>query len=104
LLTEDRVIVYNGFAEGVQALANGDIDAIPADASVAGGFINASGAPVKIIGDVLETDNFGIIFPLNVDPELVDAFNAALDTMREDGYLDYLSYKWLIRYTPAAAE
>lgn len=104
LLTEDRVVVFNGFAEAVQALVNGDIDAIPADASVAGGFVNASGAPVMIIGDALETDNFGIIFPKDVDPELVAAFDAALDSMREDGYLDYLAYKWLVRFTPAAAD
>lgn len=104
LLTEDRVVVYNGFGEGVQALVNGDIDAIPADASIVGGFVNASGAPVKIVGDVLETDNFGIIFPLDADPELVAAFDAALDSMREDGYLEYLAYKWLVRFSPAAAD
>jgi polar amino acid transport system substrate-binding protein len=104
LLTENRVVVYNGFAEAVQALANGDIDAIPADASVAGGFVNASGAPVRITGDPLDTDNFGIIFPLNVEPELLDAFNAGLASMREDGYLDYLAYKWLVRFTPIAAD
>ena len=104
LLTEDRVVVYNGFGEGVQALVNGDIDAIPADASIVGGFVNASGAPIKITGDVLETDDFGIIFPLDADPELVAAFDAALDSMREDGYLDYLAYKWLVRFAPAAAE
>ncbi len=103
LLTEDRVVVFNGFAEAVQALVNGDIDAIPADASVAGGFVNASGAPVKLVGDVLDADNFGIIFPKNVDPDLVAAFDAALETMREDGFLDYLAYKWLVRYTPAPA-
>lgn len=104
LLTEDRVVVYNGFGEAVQALVNGDIDAIPADASVVGGFVNASGAPVKLVGDVLEADNFGIIFPKNVDPELLAAFDAALETLREDGYLDYLAYKWLVRYTPAKAD
>lgn len=104
LLTEDRVVVYNGFAEGVQALVNGDIDAIPADASVVGGFVNASGAPITIVGESLSTDNFGIIFPLEGSDELVAAFDAALATMREDGYLDYLAYKWLVRYTPAAAD
>ncbi len=104
LLTEDRVIVYNGFGEGVQALVNGDIDAIPADASVAGGFVNSSGAPIMIVGDVLSTDDFGIIFPLDVDPELLDAFNAALATMRDDGYLEYLAYKWLVRFTPMTAD
>lgn len=104
LLTEDRVVVYNGFGEGVLALVNGDIDAIPADASAAGGFVNAMGAPVELIGDVLDTDNFGIIFPKEGDPELLAAVNAALDTMRDDGYLDYLAYKWLLVYSPAAAD
>lgn len=103
LLSEDRVVVHNGFAESVQALVNGDVDAIPADASVAGGFVNAMGAPVELVGDVLETDTFGIIFPREGSEELVAAFDAALATMREDGYLDYLAYKWLVRYTPAAA-
>ncbi len=104
LLTEDRVIVYNGFAEGVLALVNGDIDAIPADASIVGGFVNAIGAPVKLVGDVLSTDNFGVIFPLEGSEELVEAVNAALATMREDGYLDYLAYKWLVQYAPQEAD
>lgn len=104
LLTEDRVVVFNGFAEAVQALANGDIDAIPADASVVGGFVNASGAPVKIVGDVLEADTFGIIFPKEGSEELVAAFNAGLESLTEDGYLDYLAYKWLVKFAPAAAD
>jgi polar amino acid transport system substrate-binding protein len=104
LLTEDRVLVYNGFAEGVLALVNGDIDAIPADASAAGGFVNAMGAPVELVGEVLATDQFGIIFPKDGNAELLEAVNAALGTMWEDGYLDYLAYKWLIVFTPAAAD
>ena len=104
LLTEDRVLVFPGFSEGVLALVNGDIDAIPADASSTGGFVNAMGAPVELVGDVLASDEFGIIFPLEGSEELVEAFNAALDSMRSDGYLDYLAYKWLIQFSPAEAE
>lgn len=104
LMTEDRVVVYNGFAEGVQALVNGDIDAIPADASVAGGFVNAMGAPVALVGDVLSTDNFGIIFPKEGSEELIEAVNAALATMSDDGYLDFLAYKWLVQFSPAEAD
>lgn len=103
LMTADRVVEFNGFAEAVVALSNGDIDTIPADASSTGGFVNASGAPVELVGDVLASDEFGVIFPLDADPELVAAFNAAIESMREDGYLDYLAYKWLIRYTPPVA-
>jgi polar amino acid transport system substrate-binding protein len=104
LITEDQVVVFNGFAEAVLALVNGDIDAIPADASVVGGFVNALGAPVKLVGEVLEADNFGIIFPLEGSEDLIEAVNAALETMREDGYLDYLAYKWLVQYAPQEAE
>lgn len=104
LLTEDRVVAYPGFAEAVQALVIGDIDTIPADASSVGGFINASGAPVELVGDVLDSDQFGIIFPREGSEELVEAFNAALATMRDDGYLDYLAYKWLIQFEPVPAD
>ncbi len=103
LLTEDRVVVFNGFGEGVQALVNGDIDAIPADASSAGGFVNAMGAPIMIVGEALAVDDFGIIFPLEGSDELREAINAGLASMREDGYLDFLAYKWLIRFAPEAA-
>lgn len=104
LLTEDRVVVFPGFAEGVLALVNGDIDAIPADASSTGGFVNAMGAPVGLVGDVLTADDFGIIFPREGSEELVEAFNAALQTMRDDGFLDFLAYKWLIQFSPAEAD
>ncbi len=104
LLTEDQVVVFNGFAEAVQALVNGDIDAIPADASTVGGFVNALGAPVTLVGDVLSVDNFGIIFPLDADPEFVEAFNLALESAREDGFLDYLAYKWLVKFAPQEAD
>lgn len=104
LLTEDQVVVFNGFAEAVQALVNGDIDAIPADASTVGGFVNALGAPVTLVGEVLSVDSFGIIFPLDADPEYVEAFNLALQSAREDGFLDYLAYKWLVKFAPQEAD
>ncbi|GAB4516896.1 MAG: basic amino acid ABC transporter substrate-binding protein [Anaerolineae bacterium] len=104
LLTEDRIVVFNGFAELIQSLVNGDVDAVPADASATSGFVNASGAPVELIGESLDSDNFGLIFPEEGSDELVAAFNAALETMRADGYLDYLAYKWLVVYTPQAVD
>lgn len=104
IISEDQVVVYNGFAEGVLALVNGDIDAIPADASAAGGFVNAMGAPVELVGDVLDTDDFGIIFPKDGSEELREAIDAALQTMWDDGYLDYLAYKWLVQFAPQEAE
>ena len=33
-----------------------------------------------------------------------NSFNAALETMRNDGYLDFLAYKWLVQFSPAEAD
>jgi polar amino acid transport system substrate-binding protein len=93
-------VVYNEFGALVQALISGDIDAIPADASAAAGFVSTTADAVKLVGDPISRDEFGIIFPL--DSELVDAFNAGIASVKADGYLDFLYHKWFLDYVPAA--
>jgi polar amino acid transport system substrate-binding protein len=100
VVPEDRRVVYNEFGALVQALISGDIDAIPADASAAAGFVSTTADAVKLVGDPISRDEFGIIFPL--DSELVDAFNAGIASVKADGYLDFLYHKWFLDYVPAA--
>ncbi len=102
LVSEDRRVVYNEFGALVAALVAGDIDAMPADASAAAGFITTTGAGVKLIGEPISRDEFGIVFPIG--SELVPAFDAAIASMQEDGFLDYLYYKWFFDYTPGTGE
>ncbi|MBW4439383.1 MAG: transporter substrate-binding domain-containing protein [Pleurocapsa minor GSE-CHR-MK-17-07R] len=97
---EDRRVVYNEFGALIAALVNGDIDAIPADASAAAGFISTTGAGVKLVGEPISRDEFGIIFPIG--SELVPAFDAAIASVTADGFLDFLYYKWFFDYVPAA--
>jgi polar amino acid transport system substrate-binding protein len=99
LLPEERRVVYNEFGALVQALMVGDIDAMPADASAAAGFRSTTGDAVMLIGDPIQKDEMGFIFPK--DSELVEPINAALASVKEDGFLDYLYYKWFIHYQPA---
>lgn len=102
IVPEDRRVVYNEFGALIAALVAGDIDALPADASAAAGFISTTGAGVKLIGEPISRDEFGIIFPIG--SELVEPFNAAIASVTEDGFLDYLYYKWFFDFVPGASE
>jgi polar amino acid transport system substrate-binding protein len=99
-LPEDRRVVFNEFGALVQALLNGDIDGMPADASAAAGFVSTTADAVKLVGDPISLDEFGIIFPLG--SELVAPINAGLASLEADGYLDFLYNKWFFDYQPGA--
>jgi polar amino acid transport system substrate-binding protein len=95
-----RRVVFNEFGALIQALVSGDIDALPADASASAGFVSTTGAAVKLVGEPISRDEFGIIFPLG--SELVAAFDAGIASVKADGFLDYLYYKWFFDFTPGA--
>ena len=87
-----RVIVFDDFGAVVQALIAGDVDLVLVDAASGRGYIGANPDALKIVGDALATEDFGFIFTPGSD--LVEPFNAALATMKADGYTDYLDTRW----------
>lgn len=97
---EDRRVVFNEFGALIAALISGDIDAVPADASAAAGFIGATADALHLVGEPISRDEFGVIFPIG--SELVEPFDAAIESLRADGFLDFLYYKWFFDYTPGA--
>jgi polar amino acid transport system substrate-binding protein len=99
---DDRRVVYTEFGALVQALVTDQIDAMPADASAAAGFISTTGQDVKLVGPPISEDSMGFIFPKGSD--LVDPINAAIASVKEDGFLDYLYYKWFLVFQPAPEE
>ena len=99
---QSRRVVYTEFGALVQALVTGQIDAMPADASAAAGFISTTGQEVKLVGPPISEDSMGFIFPKGSD--LVAPINAAIDSVKEDGFLDYLYYKWFLVFEPAPEE
>ncbi len=96
-----RIVLFENFGATVQALLAGDVDAVIMDAVSSRGYIGASEGALKLTGDALVTEDFGFIFPNG--SELVEPFNAALASLRADGYVDYLNNKWFILYDPSAA-
>lgn len=93
-----RIKLFETFGASVQALISGDVDMVLVDAASGRGYIGANPDALKIVGDAIKSENFGFIYPKGSD--LVAPFDAAIDSMQQDGYLDYLNTKWFFLYDP----
>jgi ABC-type amino acid transport substrate-binding protein len=93
-----RIKLFENFGAAVQALISGDVDMVLMDAASSRGYIGANPDKLKIIGEPLGTEEFGFIF--TPGSELVTPFNAAIETMDEDGFLDHLNTRWFFMYDP----
>jgi polar amino acid transport system substrate-binding protein len=93
-----RIKLFETFGVSVQALLAGDVDMVLVDAASGRGYIGANPDQLQIVGDPLATEEFGFIFTPGSD--LVEPFNAAIDSLKQDKYLDYLNVKWFFLYDP----
>jgi polar amino acid transport system substrate-binding protein len=91
-----RVIKFETFGAGLEALKAGDVDLTLSDSTAANGYVAASNGGLKIIGEPLASEDFGFIFPKGSD--LVVPMNAAIASMKADGTLDALNQKWFVDY------
>ena len=91
-----RVIKFETFGAGLEALKAGDVDLTLSDSTAANGYVAASNGGLKIIGAPLASEDFGFIFPKGSD--LVAPMNAAIAAMRADGTMDALNQKWFVDY------
>ena len=95
-----RIKLFENFGATVQALLTGDVDMVLMDAASSRGYIGANPDKLKIVGDPLGTEEFGFIFTPKSD--LVAPFNAAIQTMKDDGFLEHLNTRWFFLYDPTA--
>jgi len=93
-----RVKLYDNFGASVQALITGDVDMVLVDAASGRGYIGANPDKLQIVGDAIKSEEFGFIFTPGSD--LVEPFNAGIDSLQQDGYSDYLNVKWFFLYDP----
>ena len=91
-----RVIKFETFGAGLEALKSGDVDLTLSDSTAANGYVGASDGALKIIGEPLASEDFGFIFPKGSD--LVAPVNAAIASMKADGTMDALNLKWFVEY------
>ena len=91
-----RIQLMETFGATVQALIAGDVDLILTDGTAGNGYVEASDGGLKLIGEPLGTEDFGFIFPKG--SAFVEAINAAIASMAEDGTLDALNTRWFLEY------
>ncbi len=91
-----RIIKFETFGAGLEALKTGDVDLTLSDSTAANGYVGASGGGLKIIGAPLASEDFGFIFPKGSD--LAAPINAAIASMKADGTMDALNQKWFVDY------
>jgi len=91
-----RIKLFENFGAAVQALIIGDVDMVLMDAASSRGYIGANPDQLKVIGDPLGTEEFGFI--LTPGSDLVEPFNAAIQTMEEDGFLEQLNNRLFFMY------
>jgi polar amino acid transport system substrate-binding protein len=94
LVGKDRIAAYALFRQAVDALVAGEVDAVVMDDVAGRGYIGANADRVRIIDDepLTEKEELGFVFAKGSD--LVQPFNAALDSMRADGTLAAINEKW----------
>jgi polar amino acid transport system substrate-binding protein len=93
-----RIKLMETFAATVEALKSGDVDLVLTD-SAAGKFISDnSGGALKLIGEPLQAEEFGFIFPKGSD--LIAPINAGIAALKADGTFDAITKKWFVDYKP----
>lgn len=91
-----RIVKFETFGAGLEALKAGDVDLVLSDSTAANGYVAGSDGALKIIGEPLGAEDFGFIFPKGSD--LVAPMNAAIVSMKADGTMDALNTKWFLEY------
>ena len=92
LVSEDRIVAYSEFGFAVQALISGDVDAVVIDDVAGQGYTGLNADAIKLLPDELTKEQLGFIFPLG--SELVEPFNAALESIMADGTLQSINDRW----------
>jgi polar amino acid transport system substrate-binding protein len=92
LAGRSRVVAYDEFGELVQALINGDLDAVIIDDVGGQGYVGANAQKLRLLEGALAAQDLAIVFTRG--STLKAAVDAALASMRADGTLAGLDAKW----------
>ena len=92
LVGRSRTVAYDDFGDLVQALVNGDLDAVIIDDIGGQGYVGASAGRLRLLDGALDGQDLAMIFSRG--SALRPAVDAALSAMRADGSLARLNSKW----------
>lgn len=89
---QDNVRSYDVFGAAVEALVNGDIDAVVVDRPAAEGYIEARGDMMTLEESLSGIQGLAFAFPPGSD--LVEPINAAMSALQESGRWDKIYRRW----------
>jgi len=92
-LPEEQVQAFDTFPFANAALLAGDIDAVIMDEVSGLGYQGENADELELIGDPITSDQLGFYFPEGSD--LVEPFNAALQSMIDDGTLNEINLEFM---------
>jgi ABC-type amino acid transport substrate-binding protein len=84
---------YNKGADAVQALLNGQIDAVVIDDQVAQKFVDINSDKLAILDTAYTTEDYAICF--KKDSEMTAKFNEAIAALKDNGTLDAILKKYI---------
>jgi polar amino acid transport system substrate-binding protein len=87
------VKTYNGLDVTFNDLANGTVDAVINDLPVTKNYIEKQPDKIKIVGDTINAESYGIAVKKGND-KLLEKINDGLKNMKDNGTYDKLYKKW----------
>jgi polar amino acid transport system substrate-binding protein len=92
IVGKERLVLFDTYGLIIQALLSKDIDASIIDDVAGSDYINANPGRLKVLDDVLTSEDLGFVFPKG--SPLREMMNATLKQMKADGTLDRLKARW----------
>ncbi len=89
---EENVVSYDKYSMAFQALQNGQVDCIMVDDMVGAAYVKQIPG-LEMISTGYDPENFAFGFAKD-NPELVEAFNAELQKLIDDGTIEQIILKW----------
>jgi polar amino acid transport system substrate-binding protein len=89
-----KVKTYDDVGLAFQTLINGQIDAVIADNPVAALYVSKNRDKLMTVGSVFTNEYYGIAI-CQKNAYLVPKVNAALKALKDEGFIDSLSKKWV---------
>ena len=91
-LSEDRISGFEQFGFAVQALIEGDVDAVIIDEVAGMGYLGENADALKLAGPSMSSDQLGFIFPKGSD--LVEPVNLAIKALYDSGFMGTINLKF----------
>lgn len=90
---EAKITYFTNTDQALLELKNGAVDAVINDYPVSAYFIQQGNPDIKLVGDILSAEEYGIAVPKS-KPEVLEKLNAALKTIKENGKYAEIYKKW----------